>query len=64
MARWVARCEGCGYEHTHSLIPTDGPLSNFYFEPKPDIPGGMGEFKCPKCGEKRTYTRFDLNYRA
>lgn len=63
MPRWVAKCSECGFEHTHSMILADGPIADYFIDPKPDIPVGT-RFDCPNCGEMRGYTKVDLVYRS
>jgi hypothetical protein len=45
------------------MILADGPIADYFIDPKPDIPAGT-RFDCPNCGEMRGYTKVDLVYRS
>jgi hypothetical protein len=62
MPKWVLKCDNCGSEFTHSMI-TDQGAESFYLPEKPDL-GESTELECPHCGNKDTYGRTDLMYRA
>jgi DNA-directed RNA polymerase subunit RPC12/RpoP len=63
MPNWVLHCVNCRKEFVHSKIEDDGLLS-IYPESKPNFSPGGDELKCPHCGRKAFYQRYQLTYRA
>jgi uncharacterized Zn finger protein len=61
MPKWVLKCDNCNAEFTHSII-SDQSAESYFLPEKPAI--GNAEFECPNCGNKDTYDRSDLMYRA
>jgi DNA-directed RNA polymerase subunit RPC12/RpoP len=62
MPKWVLKCDNCNGEFTHSMI-TDMGAESYFLPQKPDL-GEDAELECPHCGNKDTYDRSDLLYRA
>jgi DNA-directed RNA polymerase subunit RPC12/RpoP len=63
MAKWVLKCDNCDSEFTHSMI-TDQGAQSYFLPEKPVFPFAGLEIECPHCGDKDTYDRTDLMYRA
>jgi hypothetical protein len=62
MARWTLKCDNRNSEFTHSMI-TDLGAESYYLPETPDLGEGV-ELECPHCGNKDTYDRSNLMYRA
>jgi rubredoxin len=63
MAAWTLECRNCGFYFEHSKIRRRN-LVDFYYDAKPEFPPEGSEFECPNCGNRATYQRTDLRYRA
>jgi hypothetical protein len=61
MSKWVLKCDNCNAEFTHSII-SDQSAESYFLPEKPAI--GDAEYECTHCGNKDTYDRSDLMYRA
>ena len=60
--QWVLTCGCCQKSFAHSEIPAARNLLEYFYPPKPVMPGPGQPLRCPYCQKVSHYFQSDLRY--